>query len=93
MAKRRASTGGRRGAPRASNPNPERGRPSTGRIAAITRGRGDGYIRARGERFYFALRDVLHQSFNDLEVGDGVAFEAIEDNVSGHRAVRVEKQK
>jgi cold shock CspA family protein len=32
-------------------------------------------------------------SFNDLEVGDRVAFEAVEDKVSGHRATRVATRK
>jgi cold shock CspA family protein len=79
---------------KAAQPQEVRGRPSTGRIATITRGRGDGFIRERsGERLYFNRRDVIGQGFNDLDVGDAVTFEVIEDHVSGHRAIRVAKKK
>jgi cold shock CspA family protein len=74
-------------------PDP-RGRASRGTIATITRGRGDGYIReTRGELLYFNRRDVVDGNFNDLNIGDAVAVDVIEDRVSGHRAARVIKQK
>ena len=71
-----------------------RGRASTGKVSTITHGRGDGYVReTRGELLYFNRRDVLDGSFNDLNIGDAVTFEVIEDTVSGHRAARVAKKK
>ena len=42
---------------------------------------------------YFNRRDVTDGTFNDLDVGDAVRFEVIEDTVSGHRAARVAKKK
>jgi cold shock CspA family protein len=79
---------------KAPNPNEPRGRASTGTVATITRGRGDGYIREhRGDLLYFNRRDVIDGGFNDLNIGDRVTFEIIEDKVSGHRAVRVAKKK
>ena len=76
--------------PRAHDP---RGPVASGTITAITRGRGDGFIRdRRGERLYFNRRDVPDGSFNDLQVGDAVIFEVIADRVSGHRASRVARK-
>jgi cold shock CspA family protein len=78
---------------KAPNLNEFRGRASTGTIATITRGRGDGHIREkRAGLLYFNRRDVIDGSFNDLNIGDRVTFEVIEDKVSGHRAARVAKQ-
>jgi hypothetical protein len=78
---------------KAPNPNEFRGRASTGAIATITRGRGDGHIReTHGDLLYFNRRDVIDGSFNDLNIGDRVTLEVIEDKVSGHRAARVAKQ-
>ena len=75
------------------NPNEPRGRASTGMVATITRGRGDGYIREhRGDLLYFNRRDVIDGGFNDLNIGDRVTFEIIEDTVSGYRAARVAQQ-
>ena len=70
------------------------GRSSTGQVATITRGRGDGFIReTRGELLYFHRSDVVDGTFNELNIGDAVTFEVIEDAISGHRAARVAKPK
>ena len=71
-----------------------RGRVSRGRVAILTRGRGNGFIRdAKADLFYFSRSGMLDGSFNDLNVGDIVTFEVIEDHVSGHRAARVARKK
>ena len=67
--------------------------PTVGKVATIARGRGDGFIRETGgDLLYFNRRDVTGP-FNDLEVGDRVTFEVIEDTVSGRLAMRVTKKK
>src|SRR5436309_2171229 len=67
--------------------------PPQGTVATIARGRGSGYVReSRGELLYFNRRDVVDGTFNDLDIGDAVAFEVIEDAMSGHRAARVAKR-
>ena len=78
---------------KAPNPNEPRGRASTGAIATIAYGRADGYIRAhRGDLQYFNGRDVIDGGFKDLNIGDRVTFEIIEDKVSGHRALQVARK-
>jgi cold shock CspA family protein len=74
-------------------PLPERGRAQTGRIVRITRGQGQGYIRVKedGRNVFFDRRDLLNVGFNDLEVGDSVAFELIDDKFSGPRGVLVRR--
>ena len=76
-------------------PNAPRGVAATGRIAKILTGQGHGFIRLRDNReIYFHRRDVKDGvSFNDLEVGAPVAFELLEDAVSGARALAVAPQK
>ena len=69
-----------------------RGRVSTGRVA-IRRGRGGVICHAKADLFYFNRIGVLDGSFNDLNVGDTVTFEVIEEHVSGHRAARVARKK
>ncbi len=73
-----------------ARPDP-RGRPMNGRITHIVRGQGHGFIRVRGDRnIYFHRGDVQDGTrFNDLEVGDAVLFELLEDQISGPRALRV----
>ena len=62
----------------------------TGRIARITSGQGQGYIRDKdGRRVFFDRRDLVNVKFNDLAVGDAVAFELIEDRYSGPRGMQV----
>jgi cold shock CspA family protein len=88
-------SGGRHRAPavsgKPSRPNEPRGVPTTGRITRIRVGQSDGFIRLRDDReIYFHRGDLQERaSFNDLEVGDTVSFELLEDRVSGARAVKV----
>jgi cold shock CspA family protein len=64
----------------------------TGRIARLTSGQGQGYIRDKdGRSVFFDRRDLVDVKFNDLEVGDAVAFELIEDRYSGPRGMQVRK--
>lgn len=89
---------GRKGAPkRAGKPSrtEPRGKPATGRIARIMTGQSHGFIRLRDDREVFFHRGDLREGtrFNDLSVGDAVAFELLEDAVSGARALRVMRQK
>jgi cold shock CspA family protein len=62
----------------------------TGKIARITSGQGQGYIRDKeGRSVFFDRRDLVDVKFNDLEVGDAVSFELIEDKYSGPRGMQV----
>ena len=62
----------------------------TGRIARITSGQGQGYIRDKdGRSVFFDRRDLVDVKFNDLAVGDSVVFELIEDRYSGPRGMQV----
>ena len=78
-----------------SRPNELRGPAVTGRIVDIRIGQGHGYIRLPNAREVYFHRADLHEgiAFNDLEIGDAVAFELLEDAVSGARALRVMRQK
>ena len=68
-----------------------RGRPATGRISSMLVGQGHGQIRRRdGQTIFFHRADLKEgTAFNDLQVGDPVAFELLDDRVSGPRALRV----
>jgi cold shock CspA family protein len=68
-----------------------RGRPATGRIRSLLVGQGHGQIRLRdGLAIFFHRADLQEGTdFNDLQVGDTVAFELLDDRVSGPRALRV----
>ena len=68
-----------------------RGRPATGRIRSLLVGQGHGQIRLRNGLAIFFHRADLQEgiAFNDLQVGDAVAFELLDDRVSGPRALRV----
>ena len=74
-----------------NRPTDPRGTPATGRISRMRVGQSDGFIRLRNTReIYFHRGDVKDRSaFNDLQVGDAVTFELLEDRVSGPRALRV----
>jgi cold shock CspA family protein len=62
----------------------------TGRIARLTSGQGQGYIRDKdGRSVFFDRRDLVDIKFNDLAVGDAVVFELIEDKYSGPRGMLV----
>ena len=75
--------------------NDPRGRPATGRIAKILVGQCHGFIRLRDDREVFFHRGDLRKGtvFNDLHIGDAVAFELLEDSVSGARALRVKRSR
>ena len=77
--------------PRPTGPPEQRGVPSKGHITRLLVGQGYGFIRLTdGRDIFFHRRDVLQgASFNAFAVGDAVAFELLEDDVSGARAVRV----
>ena len=72
-------------------PNARTGRPATGRIVNLLFGQGHGFIRVSNTReVYFHRADLQDgTSFNDLQIGDAVKFELLEDDVSGARALRV----
>ncbi len=90
---------GRKGATKRSGkpsrPNDPRGKPTNGRIAKVMVGQGHGFIRLRDNREVYFHRGDLREgtAFNDLQVGDTVTFELLEDSVSGARALRVVPQK
>jgi cold shock CspA family protein len=81
--------------PRPTGPPEQRGVPSKGHVSKLFVGQGYGFIRLTdGRDVFFHRRDVLQgTSFNALAVGDAVAFELLEDNVSGARAVRVKGER
>jgi cold shock CspA family protein len=76
---------------RTPRPAERRGAASTGRIVKLLIGQGHGFIRIAGGREVFFHRTDLEDgvSFNDFAVGDPVAFELLEDAVSGARALKV----
>ena len=68
------------------------GAATTGRIARIVRGQGHGFIRAADAReVFFHRSDLPENAFNALTVDDSVAFEMLEDTVTGPRATKVRK--
>jgi cold shock CspA family protein len=69
----------------------ESGRAASGTILRIVRGQNHGFIRAADGREVFFHRADVTGTFIDLEIGDTVACELIEDRVSGVRAVSVRK--
>jgi len=74
---------------------PERlGVPRTGRIATLFIGQGHGFIRLANDRSVFFHRSDVREgaSFNDFAVGDLVRFDLLDDDVSGPRAVQVERR-
>jgi cold shock CspA family protein len=66
----------------------------TGRIVSILVGQCHGFIRLPDAREVFFHRADLEEgtAFNDLEIGDAVAFELLDDTVSGARALRVTRR-
>jgi cold shock CspA family protein len=58
-------------------------------------GQGHGFIRLTNARDVFFHRSDLRAgtSFNEFAVGDAVTFEVFEDDVSGPRALRVERRR
>jgi hypothetical protein len=80
---------------RTLHPNTPGGKPATGRIVNLLVGQGHGYIRVTDmRRVYFHRSDLQDgTAFNDLQIGDAVQFELLEDAVSGARALRVVRRK
>ena len=74
-------------------PVERRGTPRSGRIVTLFIGQGHGFIRLTNDRDVFFHRSDVREgtSFNALAVGDSVSFELLEDDVSGPRALRVER--
>ena len=77
-----------------ARPTDPRGQAATGRISVIMVGQGHGQIRLGDGRAIFFHRADLRDGtlFNELQVGDTVAFELLDDHVSGPRALRVRRQ-
>ena len=76
-----------------TRPSVAPGIPDTGRIVRLFVGQGYGFIkRLSDDEVYFHRSDV-HEgtSINDLELGDLVAFDRLDDRISGPRALRVRR--
>jgi hypothetical protein len=82
-----------KGAEKLARPSERRGVPDTGRIVKLFVGQGHGIIRlADGRDIYFHRADMEEgTSINDFSVGDVVAFERLDDRISGARALAVVK--
>jgi cold shock CspA family protein len=78
-----------------ARPVERRGTPTSGRIVTLYIGQGYGFIRLTTDRQVFFHRSDVREgtSFNEFTVGDIVKFELLEDDVSGPRALRVERRK
>ena len=75
-----------------NQPLPPTGRPACGEIVRIHSGQSHGFIRDEDSReVFFHRTDTAWGTFNQLLVGDKVAFELIEDRCSGPRATRVRR--
>ena len=64
------------------------GKQSKGRVKGLTRGQGSGIISAPGGDVFFHKTDFQGKFF-DLNVGDKVTFELLDDSISGPRAQNV----
>jgi len=78
-----------------SRPKVPRGTLVTGRIVNLLIGQCHGFIRLPNAReIYFHRADLQEgTAFNDLQIGDAVTFELLEDAVSGARALHVVRRK
>ena len=73
-----------------NQPQPPTGRPTSGHVIRIHAGQSHGFIKDVDSReVFFHRSDTTFGTFNKLIVGDKVAFELIEDRVSGPRATGV----
>lgn len=89
---------GRKGAPKVagnpSRPNTPRGKPASGRIGRMLFGQSHGFIQHGDREIFFHRGDLAEgTAFNDLQIGDAVTFELLEDSVSGPRALSVTRSK
>jgi cold shock CspA family protein len=64
------------------------GKQARGRIKSLTRGQGSGVISTSSGDVFFHKAD-FRGTFWDLNVGDQVAFELLNDTISGPRAQNV----
>ena len=89
----RTTSENRRRAALAARPEERRGAPATGRIVKLLVGHGHGFIRLDDDREVYFHRADLEDgaSINDLTIGDVVAFDHLDDAVSGARALRVRR--
>ena len=87
----RTSGGAQKRLSKLSRPNVPRGTLVTGRIVSLLIGQCHGFIRLPNAReIYFHRADLQEGiAFHDLQIGNAVAFELLEDAVSGARALRV----
>jgi cold shock CspA family protein len=87
----RTSGGAPKRSGKLSRPSVPRGTLVTGRIVNLLIGQCHGFIRLpNGREIYFHRADLQEgTAFNDLQIGDAVTFELLEDAVSGARALRV----
>ena len=70
----------------------ERGERAVGRIIRMQYGQSYGLIRMDDRRdVFFHRKDAKAALFNDLSIGDRVAFELIDDALTGPRGVRVKR--
>lgn len=61
-----------------------------GRVTQLSRGRLCGSIQAAdGQTLFFHGRDLDRVRYNDLEIGDPVTFDLIDDPISGNRAAKI----
>ena len=67
------------------------GQPVTGRITRLLQGGGQGTIRADDGRRAFFHRNETGGTFAEMDIGDVVTFEFVEDRISGARGIRVRK--
>lgn len=67
---------------------------ATGRIVRILVGHGHGFIRLSNDRDVFFHRADMQEGseLRDLHVGDRVAFDLLDDPVSGPRGLRVRRR-
>ncbi len=72
-----------------------RGAAGRGRIVKLFVGQCYGFIRTvDGREIFFHRGDIREgTSFNDFAVGDGVAFELLEDRISGPRALDIQRRR
>ena len=66
------------------------GKEATGKVKSLTRGQACGMISAPDGDVFFHKADFKGEFF-DLQVGDRVVFELLNDTISGKRAQNVRK--
>ena len=78
-----------------AKPPEPRGTPCCGRIVRLVLGQGHGFIRITDGRKVFFHRSDLREgvSFGDFAVDHTVAFELLDDPISGPRALQVQRRR